>query len=116
MKGAPSEQRKTIPSAISAPVPRRCKRRLASFDNVSCKISGLVTETKWNSWEEQDFEPYLDVVFSAFGPPRLMIGSDWPVCTLAADCTSVIHLETGYIARLSGDEQRAILEKNPIEF
>ena len=45
-----------------------------------------------------------------------MIGSDWPVCTLAADCTSVIHLETGYIARLSGDEQRAILEKNPIEF
>ena len=91
-------------------------KRLASFANVSCKISGLVTEAKWNSWEAQDFEPYLDVVLNAFGPHRLMIGSDWPVCTLAADYTSVINLETDYIARLSGDEQHAILEKNAIGF
>lgn len=91
-------------------------KRLASFANVSCKISGLVTEAKWKSWEAQDFEPYLDVVLNAFGPQRLMIGSDWPVCTLAADYTSVINLEADYIARLSCDEQHAIWEKNPIEF
>jgi L-fuconolactonase len=91
-------------------------KRLAGFANVSCKISGLVSEATWDSWEARDFEPYLDVVLSAFGPRRLMIGSDWPVCTLAADYTSVINLAGDYIGRLSGDEQHAILEKNPIEF
>ena len=91
-------------------------KRLAKFPNVSCKISGLVTEAHWNLWEARDFEPYLDVVLSAFGSRRLMIGSDWPVCTLAGDYASVIQLETDYIARLSHDEQEAILQKNPIEF
>jgi L-fuconolactonase len=91
-------------------------KRLAEFPNVSCKISGLVTEGNWDSWEAGDFEPYFDVVLSAFGPRRLMIGSDWPVCTLAADYASVINLATDYIARLSADEQDAILQKNPTEF
>ena len=91
-------------------------KRLAGFANVSCKISGLVSEAKWDSWEPRDFEPYLDVVLSAFGPHRLMIGSDWPVCTLAADYGSVINLAADYIGRLSGDEQHAIFEKNPLEF
>jgi len=91
-------------------------KRLAEFGNVSCKISGLLTEADWNSWEAQEFEPYLDVVLSAFGPRRLMIGSDWPVCTLAADYASVMNLESDYIARLSSDEQHAILQENPIEF
>jgi L-fuconolactonase len=90
--------------------------RLAEFPNVFCKISGLVTEGNWNSWRAQDFEPYLDVVLNAFGPRRLMIGSDWPVCTLAADYASVIDMEVGYIAKLSVDEQRAILQENPIKF
>ena len=90
-------------------------KRLATFPNVFCKISGLVTEAHWRSWTAQDFEPYLDVVLNAFGPSRLMIGSDWPVCTLAADYTSVINLESDFISRLSGDEQHAILEKNPID-
>jgi L-fuconolactonase len=91
-------------------------KRLAEFDNVFCKISGLVTEAKWNSWEAKNFEPYLDVVLNAFSPHRLMIGSDWPVCTLAADYSSVIKLEADYISRLSSAEQHAILEKNPTEF
>jgi L-fuconolactonase len=91
-------------------------KQLAGFANVFCKISGMVTEARWDSWEARDFEPYLDVVLSAFGPHRLMIGSDWPVCTLAADYPSVINLEADYVARLSIDEQHAILEKNPIEF
>lgn len=91
-------------------------KRLAELPNVYCKISGLVTEAKWDSWEAHDFDAYLDVVLSAFGPERLMIGSDWPVCTLAADYTSVIALETKYISSLSRDEQNTILEKNPVKF
>ncbi len=91
-------------------------KRLADFPNVFCKISGLVTEGNWNSWRAQDFEPYLEVVLNAFGPQRLMLGSDWPVCTLAADYASVIELEVDYIAKLSVDEQRAILEENAIKF
>jgi L-fuconolactonase len=91
-------------------------KRLAEFPNVYCKISGLVTEAKWDAWRPQDFEPYLDVVLKAFSPRRLMIGSDWPVCTLAADYKAVIQLETDFIARLSREEQKAILETNPAEF
>jgi L-fuconolactonase len=91
-------------------------KRLAEFPNVFCKMSGLVTEGNWNSWTAQDFEPYLDVVLDAFGPHRLMIGSDWPVCTLAADYSATIHLAVNYIGRLSPGEQHAILGKNPIEF
>jgi len=91
-------------------------QRLAAFPNVFCKISGLVTEAHWDSWEAQTFEPYVEVVLNAFGPHRLMIGSDWPVCTLAGDYASVMNLETSYISRLSADEQRAILEENPAKF
>jgi L-fuconolactonase len=91
-------------------------RRLAQFPNVYCKLSGLVTEAKWEDWKANDFDAYLDVVLEAFGSQRLMIGSDWPVCTLAADYTSVISLLTEYISRHSRDEQDAILEKNPMRF
>lgn len=91
-------------------------RQLAAFPNVFCKISGLVTEAAWEKWLPKDFEPYLDVVLNAFGARRLMIGSDWPVCTLAGDYRSVIELETSYISRLSQDEQIAILERNPLDF
>ena len=91
-------------------------KRLAAFPNVFCKISGLVTEGKWDSWKAQDFDPYLDVVLNVFGPHRLMIGTDWPVCTLAAGYKSVIDLEAGYISKLSADEQYAILQKNPVAF
>jgi L-fuconolactonase len=91
-------------------------RQLAAFPNVFCKISGLVTETKWDSWSAKDFEPYIDVVLNAFGAHRLMIGTDWPVCTLAADYKTVIDLQAGYISQLSGDVQNAILGKNPLKF
>jgi L-fuconolactonase len=91
-------------------------KELAAFPNVFCKISGLVTEVAWDQWRAKDFEPYIDVVLNSFGAHRLMIGSDWPVCTLAAGYKSVIELESGYISRLSSYEQNAILEKNPLEF
>ena len=59
-------------------------RKLAAFPNVLCKVSGMVTEADWQAWKPSDFAPYLDVVIEAFGVKRIMMGSDWPVCTVAA--------------------------------
>ncbi len=67
-------------------------RRLAEFPNVCCKLSGLVTEAPWKQWRPEQFHPYLEVVLSAFGPERVMIGSDWPVCTLSADYTTTMNI------------------------
>lgn len=59
-------------------------RALAAHEHVVCKLSGLVTEADWDRWTVDDLRPYTDVVLDAFGPDRIMFGSDWPVCTLAA--------------------------------
>lgn len=87
-------------------------RRLASFKNVSCKISGMVTEADWHHWKPQDFTPYMDTVLDAFGTDRLMVGSDWPVCTVAAEYQQVIAIAADYLAKLSPDEQSAIWAQN----
>lgn len=87
-------------------------RELARNPNLYCKLSGMVTEAKWKQWRLEDFRPYLDVVFEAFGSQRLMIGSDWPVCTLSAEYADTMRLITGYIAGLSAAEQEAILGGN----
>jgi L-fuconolactonase len=84
-------------------------RTLAELPNVWCKMSGMVTEARWSEWRAEDFRPYLDVVFEAFGPKRLMIGSDWPVCTLAGDYAEVMGIATEYIADLCDEEKDAIL-------
>ncbi len=73
-------------------------RNIARGDNVFCKLSGLVTEASWTGWSAADFTPYLDVVFEAFGPDRLMFGSDWPVCLLAATYSQVKQLIANYAA------------------
>ncbi|MEZ0539303.1 amidohydrolase family protein [Fibrella arboris] len=79
---------------------------LAKQPNVSCKVSGMVTEANWQSWNKSDLFPYLDVVFERFGPDRLMFGSDWPVCLVAADYTQVKTVIADYVAPW-GDEVRA---------
>jgi L-fuconolactonase len=84
-------------------------RDLAALPNVTCKLSGIVTEAHWDRWIPADLRPFLEVVLEAFGPARLMIGSDWPVCLLAADYAAVIGLVGDFIATLSADEQAAIL-------
>lgn len=71
---------------------RKLIYELAQSPNVLCKISGLVTEAKWDSWETDDFTPYLDIVTEAFGESRLMYGSDWPVSLLAASYEQVHNL------------------------
>jgi L-fuconolactonase len=80
---------------------------LAKYDNVCCKLSGMVTETHWQQWAKEDFIPYLDVVFEAFGPDRVMIGSDWPVCTLCGDYASVMSIVMDYVQQLFPPETQA---------
>jgi L-fuconolactonase len=89
---------------------------LAAAPNVLCKVSGMVTEAAWRGWTAADFRPYLDVVFPAFGPDRLMIGSDWPVCTLAGDYASVMGLVLDYVAGHPAHEREAILGGNAARF
>jgi L-fuconolactonase len=78
---------------------RTLLNELAAAENVSCKISGLVTEADWINWKEDDFRPYLDAVAEAFGPERLMFGSDWPVCLLAAEYRSVFEIARKWVER-----------------
>ncbi len=88
-------------------------KELASSQNVSCKISGMVTEADWQNWAPEDFTPYMQVILEAFGPNRITIGSDWPVCTLAGRYDSVIAIAADFVSHLSDSEQRAIWQDNP---
>jgi len=91
-------------------------RRLASSPNVSCKLSGLVTEADWRHWTAGDLKPYLDVAFECFGAERLMIGSDWPVCTLAADYARTMSVVTHYVQDRPAHERQAVLGGNARRF
>lgn len=82
---------------------------LAGSPNVTCKISGLVTEASWSDWKPEDLRPYLDVVFECFRSERLMFGSDWPVCTLAGDYGRVVGVVKDYLAHRSPAEQQSVL-------
>jgi len=88
---------------------RRDLQAIASLPHVWCKLSGLVTEADWQGWTPAGLRPYLDAALDAFGPDRLMVGSDWPVCTVAATNAQVIGLVREAIAEYSTDEQARIL-------
>ena len=90
--------------------------RLAQFPQVHCKLSGLVTETAWNQWRPEDFHRYLDIVFAAFGPDRLMIGSDWPVCTLSGNYAAVMSIVSDYLSARPVAVQDKILGGNCAQF
>ncbi len=89
---------------------------LARAAHVWCKVSGLVTEARWNGWTRDDFRPYLDIVFEAFGPERLMFGSDWPVCTLAGSYAQVYDLVDEYTRALSQDQRAQVFGGNAARF
>jgi L-fuconolactonase len=91
-------------------------RELAAAPNVWCKLSGMVTEAAWKGWTALDFRPYLDVVFEAFGPDRLMVGSDWPVCLLAGDYPTVMGLVEDYMAGRPAADQERVLGGNAARF
>jgi L-fuconolactonase len=90
--------------------------QLAANPNAYCKLSGLVTEADWHHWTPDDMRPYLDVAFECFGTDRLMIGSDWPVCTLAGSYSQVMGLTKGYLSKLPEQKCEAILGGNAKRF
>ena len=89
---------------------------IAKCPNVSCKLSGLVTEGDWQNLNKKDFFPYLDVVFGQFGPDRLLFGSDWPVCLLAADYTQVKTLIEEYVQPWGNDVRAKVFGTNATAF
>ncbi|KGO84843.1 amidohydrolase [Flavobacterium rivuli WB 3.3-2 = DSM 21788] len=91
-------------------------KELAQAKNVLCKVSGMVTEAHWNTWTADDLKPCLDVVFENFTADRIMFGSDWPVCNLAANYARVIQTIHDYIAQLSEKEQEQVWFKNAEAF
>ena len=91
-------------------------RRLAAFPSVFCKLSGMVTEARWQEWRPEDFHPYLDAVVEAFGMERLMIGSDWPVCTLSGDYASTMAVVVDYLQRFPVEARDGVLGRNGARF
>ena len=90
-------------------------RDLARRPNVYCKLSGMVTEADWRRWTEAELLPYLDAALEAFGPRRLMFGSDWPVCLAAVDYGRWFALVSGYAARLADSERSRVLGGTAVE-
>lgn len=90
--------------------------QLASYSNVFCKVSGMVTEADHQHWEQAQFTQYLDVVFDAFGPDRIMFGSDWPVCMLAADYAQVKKIVADYVNQQYPDYFEQVFGLNACQF
>ncbi len=89
---------------------------LAGLENVSCKVSGMVTEADWKKWKTGDFTPYLDVVFEAFGAKRAMFGSDWPVCNVAGGYKKMLSIVQNYTSTLTQNEQELFWGGNAVQF
>jgi L-fuconolactonase len=89
---------------------------LSTFENISCKLSGMVTEANWNHWTYEQLEPFIDEVFECFGPDRIMYGSDWPVCLLAGNYDNQFSVVERYISRLSENEKQKVLGENAKRF
>jgi L-fuconolactonase len=83
-------------------------RALASLPNVTCKLSGMVTEADWTSWTVEQLRPYAESVLGAFGADRVLFGSDWPVCTLAAGYDEVVRTAEQLVAALDAAEREAV--------
>ncbi|MFV0444758.1 MAG: amidohydrolase family protein, partial [Planctomycetaceae bacterium] len=91
-------------------------RAAAKFPNLYCKLSGMVTEADWSNWKPVDLRPYVQIALDAFGPDRLMFGSDWPVCLLAGGYQSVLEALREALGPLSADEQDHIFQRTAREF
>lgn len=87
---------------------------LGKRPNVYCKLSGMITEADWKKWSSADLAPYLDTALQAFGPKRLLFGSDWPVMLVAGQYKPWVELIKQTIKRYSVAEQEQILSRNAI--
>ena len=93
------------------------RTRLGSFgelEHVACKVSGLVAEADWSSWMPVDLQPFVDHAIDVFGPERLMFGSDWPVCLLAATYAGVVDAARAVLGGLAEGERAAVMSANAI--
>jgi L-fuconolactonase len=91
-------------------------QKIAAFPNVYCKVSGMVTEADWQGWKKEDFKPYLDTVVAAFGTERLVYGSDWPVCLVAASYSAMFQIVEDYFSSFTTTEKEAIFGGNAARF
>ncbi|AKD54441.1 amidohydrolase family protein [Spirosoma radiotolerans] len=89
---------------------------IAKNKHVSCKLSGMVTEGDWQNWSKKDFFPYMDVIFETFGPDRIMFGSDWPVCLVAANYTQVKTLVDEYVSNWGEEVRAKVFGANAVSF
>ena len=89
---------------------------IGKHKNVSCKMSGMVTEADFITWTPEQIHPYMDTALEAFGSKRILFGSDWPVCLVAGNYSKIKKLTTDFISQLSKIEQNSIMGNNAIEF
>ncbi|MGG9963036.1 amidohydrolase family protein [Ferruginibacter sp. SUN106] len=95
---------------------KQAMRKMAEYPNVYCKISGMVTEANYLHWKKEQFTPYLDVVVEAFGTKRIMYGSDWPVCLVAASYKKMLNIVEEYFASFTVNEQEDFFGNNAAAF
>ncbi len=91
-------------------------KEIAQNENVYCKVSGLVTEAKWNEWKTEDLHSYLDVVFEFFGTDKILFGSDWPVMLLSSTYSKWKKLIEEYMLQFSDEEKQKVFDTNAIKF
>lgn len=94
----------------------RKMRLLAQHENISCKISGMITEADWENWTPDQFTPYIDVILNAFGINRVMFGSDWPMCLVAGAYSQVIDIVEKYFSSFSDEQRNLVFGQNAIGF
>jgi len=95
---------------------KKWMKEMSKNENVYCKLSGLITEAKWNGWTEQDLYPYFDVVFEYFGAGRIVFGSDWPVMLLSGSYSGWISVVKKYLSKFPATERDNVLSKNAMNF
>ncbi len=91
-------------------------KAIAKHENVYCKVSGMVTEADWQGWKASDFTPYLDIIFNAFGTDRIMYGSDYPVCLLAATYEKQVSIIENYLSKRADTEGGKVFGENAARF
>jgi len=95
---------------------REWMKEMGKFPQVMCKVSGMVTEARVGDWKAEDLRPYMEVVLEVFGVDRLMFGSDWPVCLLAADYGRVLGVVEGALEGFSVVDRAKIFGGNALRF
>ena len=91
-------------------------KEVAQHQNVWCKVSGMITEADWKTWQAEHLTPYLDAVWEVFGANRLMFGSDYPVCNVAGSYSQWVNILKAFTAQFSEDEKAAFWGKTAISF